>query len=89
MGVLDVVKAGVLSGDDVTRLYKYAKEQGFALPAVNVVGSDSINAAAAHQEDSLVALVDVRQLLFGARIRSCQTSRYANIDHRRDAGGCD
>lgn len=44
MGVLDVVKAGVLSGDDVTRLYKYAKEQGFALPAVNVVGSDSINA---------------------------------------------
>lgn len=44
MGVLDVVKAGVLSGDDVTRLYKYAKEQGFALPAVNVVGSDSVNA---------------------------------------------
>ena len=44
MGVLDVVKAGVLSGDDVTRLYKYAKEQGFAIPAVNVVGSDSVNA---------------------------------------------
>lgn len=44
MGVLDVVKVGVLSGDDVTRLYKYAKEQGFALPAVNVVGSDSVNA---------------------------------------------
>ena len=44
MGVLDVVKAGVLSGDDITRLYKYAKEQGFALPAVNVVGSDSVNA---------------------------------------------
>ena len=44
MGVLDVVKAGVLSGDDVTRLYKYAKEQGFAMPAVNVVGSDSVNA---------------------------------------------
>ena len=44
MGALDVVKAGVLSGDDVTRLYKYAKEQGFAIPAVNVVGSDSVNA---------------------------------------------
>ena len=43
MGVLDVVKAGVLSGDEVTRLYKYAKEQGFAIPAVNVVGSNSIN----------------------------------------------
>ena len=44
MGVLDVVKAGVLSGDVVPRLYKYAKEPGFALPAVNVVGSDSVNA---------------------------------------------
>ncbi|MGP1484707.1 MAG: class II fructose-bisphosphate aldolase [Campylobacter sp.] len=44
MGVLDVVKAGVLSGDDVAKLYDYAKEQGFAIPAVNVVGSNSINA---------------------------------------------
>lgn len=44
MGVLDVVKAGVLSGDDVGKLYAYAKENGFAIPAVNVVGSDSINA---------------------------------------------
>ncbi|OPA79558.1 class II fructose-bisphosphate aldolase [Campylobacter pinnipediorum] len=44
MGVLDIVKAGVLTGDDVTKLYSYAKEQGFAIPAVNVVGSDSVNA---------------------------------------------
>jgi len=44
MGVLDIVKPGVLSGDDVTKLYAYAKEQGFAIPAVNVVGSDSVNA---------------------------------------------
>lgn len=44
MGVLDVVKAGVLSGDDVTKLYAYAKKEGFAIPAVNVVGSDSVNA---------------------------------------------
>ena len=44
MGVLDIVNAGVLSGDDVTKLYAYAKEQGFAIPAVNVVGSDSVNA---------------------------------------------
>lgn len=44
MGVLDVVKAGVVTGDDVSKLYAYAKEQGFAIPAVNVVGSNSINA---------------------------------------------
>ncbi len=41
--VLDVVKPGVVTGDDVTKLFKVAKENGFALPAVNVVGTDSIN----------------------------------------------
>ena len=44
MGVLDIVKPGVLFGDDVTKVYNYAKENNFALPAVNVVGTDSINA---------------------------------------------
>lgn len=44
MGVLDIVKAGVLSGEDVSKLYSYAKSDGFAIPAVNVVGSNSINA---------------------------------------------
>ncbi|MBR8462047.1 class II fructose-bisphosphate aldolase [Campylobacter sp. faydin G-105] len=44
MGVLDVIKAGVVSGDDVNKLYAYAKEQGFAIPAVNVVSSNSVNA---------------------------------------------
>lgn len=44
MGVLDVVKAGVLSGEDVNKLYAFAKEQGFAIPAVNVVGNNSVNA---------------------------------------------
>ncbi|MGG7073074.1 class II fructose-bisphosphate aldolase [Campylobacter sp. 9BO] len=44
MGVLDVVKPGVVSGDDLSKLYAYAKEHGFAIPAVNVVGSHSINA---------------------------------------------
>lgn len=44
MGVLDIVKPGVLSGDDVTKIYNYAKREGFAIPAVNVVGSDSVNA---------------------------------------------
>ncbi|BCX79414.1 class II fructose-bisphosphate aldolase [Campylobacter sp. 19-13652] len=44
MGVLDIVKAGVLSGDELSKLYSHAKAQGFAIPAVNVVGTDSINA---------------------------------------------
>jgi fructose-bisphosphate aldolase class II len=42
--ILDVVKAGVLSGDDVVKVFEVARKEGFAIPAVNVVGTDSINA---------------------------------------------
>ncbi len=42
--VFDVVKPGVVTGDDVTKLFNLAKENGFAIPAVNCVGTDSINA---------------------------------------------
>jgi fructose-bisphosphate aldolase class II len=42
--VLDVVGVGVVTGDDVSKLFKVAKENGFAIPAVNCVGTDSINA---------------------------------------------
>ncbi len=41
--VLDAVKPGVLHGEDVAKVFQIAKENKFALPAVNVVGSDSIN----------------------------------------------
>lgn len=36
-------RAGVLTGDEVTEVFNYANEQNFALPAVNVIGSNSIN----------------------------------------------
>jgi len=42
--IIDAVKPGVATGDDVQKIFNIAKEEGFALPAVNVVGSDSINA---------------------------------------------
>ncbi len=42
-GILDIVKPGVLFGEDVQKVYAHAKEQGFAIPAVNVVSTDSIN----------------------------------------------
>ncbi len=38
------IKPGVATGDEVQAIFKYAKEKGFALPAVNVIGSNSINA---------------------------------------------
>ena len=43
-GILDIVQPGVLFGDDVAKVYQYAKDNGFAIPAVNVIGTDSINA---------------------------------------------
>jgi fructose-bisphosphate aldolase class II len=42
--VLDAIKAGVVTGDDLQTLFKIAKENAFAIPAVNVVGTSSINA---------------------------------------------
>lgn len=38
-------KAGVLFGEELEALYKDAKENEFAIPAVNVIGTDTINAA--------------------------------------------
>jgi fructose-bisphosphate aldolase class II len=37
-------RTGVLHGDEVTELLNYANEKNFALPAANVVGTNSINA---------------------------------------------
>ena len=37
------IKPGVATGRAVQEIFKYAKEKGFALPAVNVIGSSSIN----------------------------------------------
>lgn len=42
--ILSSVGAGVVTGDGVAKLFEIAKEEGFAIPAVNVVGTNSINA---------------------------------------------
>jgi fructose-bisphosphate aldolase, class II len=44
MKILDVVKPGVISGRDVQTVFNIAKDNGFAIPAVNVVGTNSVNA---------------------------------------------
>ena len=42
--ILDFVSKGVVTGDDIQTIFKIAKENNFAIPAVNVVGTNSINA---------------------------------------------
>lgn len=38
------LEPGVLSGEDVKSLFNYAKKNHFAIPAVNVIGTNSVNA---------------------------------------------
>ncbi len=44
-GIKEKIGTGVIYGDKVQELFALAKQHGFAIPAVNVVGSDSVNAA--------------------------------------------
>ncbi len=37
-------KAGVLTGSDVQRMFAFAQEKEFAIPAVNVIGTNTVNA---------------------------------------------
>lgn len=41
----ELVPAGVIAGDDVQKVFQYAKAHQFALPAANCTGTDTVNAA--------------------------------------------
>ncbi|WP_331828309.1 class II fructose-bisphosphate aldolase [Candidatus Blochmannia sp. SNP] len=43
--IIDSIKPGVVTGNDVQKIFNFAKKNNFALPAVNCIGMDSINAA--------------------------------------------
>lgn len=43
--ILNIVKPGVLTGEDVTRVFEEAKKSKFAIPAVNVTSTSTLNAA--------------------------------------------
>jgi fructose-bisphosphate aldolase class II len=45
MGLLDIVPAGVITGDDVRKVFAYASKHGFAIPAINCTSSSTVNAA--------------------------------------------
>ncbi|OCG20758.1 MULTISPECIES: class II fructose-bisphosphate aldolase [unclassified Gilliamella] len=42
--ISDVVKPGVVTGDDVQKVFQIARDNNFALPAVNCVDTNTINA---------------------------------------------
>ena len=39
-----IIKPGIVTGDDIQKVFQLAKEKSFALPAVNVIGNNSVNA---------------------------------------------
>jgi len=45
MGALDFLSPGVVVGEDLYKLLKYAQEKGFAIPSVNCTSSSTVNAA--------------------------------------------
>jgi fructose-bisphosphate aldolase class II len=51
------LKPGVMTGTAVKELFAYAKEAGFALPAVNVIGSNSANAVMAAARSANAAVI--------------------------------
>ncbi|HBS87002.1 MAG: class II fructose-bisphosphate aldolase [Bacteroidetes bacterium GWF2_38_335] len=42
--ILELVSPGVIHGEDVLKVFQAAKEQKFAIPAVNVIGTNTVNA---------------------------------------------
>ncbi|CCK68375.1 fructose-bisphosphate aldolase FBA1 KNAG_0A07220 [Huiozyma naganishii CBS 8797] len=59
MGILDVIKrkSGVIVGDDVHALFQYAKENKFAIPAINVTSSSTAVAAMEAARDNKCPII--------------------------------
>ncbi|KAN0066435.1 Fructose-bisphosphate aldolase 1 [Thecaphora frezii] len=62
MGVLDIVPAGVVSGKDVYKVFDYAREHKFAIPAFNVTSSSvAISALEAARDAKSPLILQVSQ----------------------------
>ncbi|OIW24814.1 fructose bisphosphate aldolase [Coniochaeta ligniaria NRRL 30616] len=51
------LKPGVIYGDDVLNLFKHAREVGFAIPAINVTSSSTVNAALEGAKDARAPII--------------------------------
>jgi len=57
MGLSDIVPAGVVTGENVRKVFDYAKEKKFAIPAINVTSSSTANAALEAARDIQAPLI--------------------------------
>jgi len=84
MGALDVLqrKKGVIVGDDVLRLFEYAREKKFAIPACNVTSSSTAIAAleaARDRKAPIILQVSQGGAAFFAGKGLSNTDQYASI----------
>jgi len=42
--LFDIIEPGVITGDDLQKVFMHAKENNYAIPAINVVSTNSVNA---------------------------------------------
>jgi len=60
MGLLQIVKAGVIQGSSFQKVFEYSKKNNFAIPCINVINSESINAvleASSNSNSSIIVQV--------------------------------
>ncbi len=71
MSTLTQFAPGVLTGDEVQALFAYAKEKQFALPAVNCIGTESVNGvmetAAALNSPVIIQFSNGGSVFFGGK----------------------
>ena len=81
--IFDKVKPGLVTGNDVQEIFRIAKENEFALPAVNIIGSHSANAAmeAAREANSpiIIQLSNGGAVFFGGKGISNENQKAAII----------
>ena len=76
-----VIKSGVATGDQVQAIFKLAKEKGFALPAVNVTSSSTVNgvieAAAKLNSPAIIQFSNGGCLFFAGKALSNENEKAA------------
>ncbi len=81
--IFDKIKPGLVTGNDVQEIFRIAKENEFALPAVNIIGSHSANAAmeAAREANSpiIIQLSNGGAVFFGGKGISNENQKAAII----------
>ena len=78
MGLSQVVKSGVIQGKTFQKVFEYSKKNNFAIPCINVINGDSINAvleAASNSNSSIIVQINKENAkLFSGKVSKGDSS---------------